>query len=175
MRSCRHVGVLMLAVASQASDTMEKNGDDMTMYVRFAISLGASLVAMFFLAFSQIDAFKHFEWSLSVFWITLSMVSMMGLVMLTAMGSMLPHKRLNLVLYAVFALLLVSAFTAGRFEAGVGDDAFLSSMIPHHSRAIHMCQEAALQDPEIRDLCQQIIETQREEIDQMYDIMERRG
>lgn len=48
-------------------------------------------------------------------------------------------------------------------------------MIPHHSRAIHMCQEADLRDAEIRELCRKIIDTQRDEIAEMYEIIERRG
>lgn len=147
----------------------------MVPYVRLGASLGASLVAMYFLAFSQIDALSHFKWSLSVFWISLSMVSAMGLIMTLSMRHMLPSKQVNLALLAGFALLLAAAFTAGRFEAGVGDDAFLRSMIPHHSRAIHMCQEANLADAEIQDLCRQIIDSQAREIDQMNGIIDRRG
>lgn len=147
----------------------------LNMYVRFGVSLLASLGAMYMLAFSQIDLFEHFEWSLSVFWISISMVSAMGIIMLVTMQNMLPNKRINMLLMVGFGLLLVIAFTAGRYEAFVGDDAFLRSMIPHHSRAIHMCQEATLADPEIQELCREIIETQREEINQMNRIMDRRG
>jgi uncharacterized protein (DUF305 family) len=144
------------------------------MYMRFGVSLAASLVVMYLLAFSQIDLIDHFELSLSVLWISLSMVSAMGLIMLTTMRNMLGNTRLNVALYALFGLVLVGSFTAGRYEALVGDDAFLRSMIPHHSRAIHMCQEAALSDAEIRELCTEIVEAQREEISQMYEIMDRR-
>ncbi len=146
-----------------------------SMYGRLAGSLGASLVAMYFLAFSQIDQLDHFKWSLSVFWITLSMVSAMALIMLVAMGSMLKNRRLNVGLLAAFAAVLVGAFVAGRYEALVGDDAFLGSMIPHHSRAIHMCQEARISDPAIGDLCDGIIRSQRQEIAEMERIIERRG
>ena len=146
-----------------------------SMYGRLAASLAASLVVMYFLAFSQIDAFDHFKWSLSVFWITLSMVSAMALVMLLAMGSMLRNKRLNIALFIAFAGVLVGAFVGSRLEALVGDDAFLGSMIPHHSRAIHMCQEAGLTDPQIRDLCGRIIRSQSQEIAEMERIIERRG
>ena len=45
-------------------------------------------------------------------------------------------------------------------------------MIPHHSRAILVCQESDLSDPEIM-LCEAIIQTQREEIRQMEGILER--
>ena len=98
-----------------------------SMYGRMAASLGASLVVMYFLAFSQIDPFAHFKWSLSVFWITLSMVSAMALIMLVAMWSMLKNTRLNIALMAVFAVVLGGAFLASRSEALVGDDAFLGS------------------------------------------------
>jgi uncharacterized protein (DUF305 family) len=146
----------------------------MTMYWKFGASLLASLGTMYLLAFSQIDRLDHFKGSLSVFWISLSMVAAMGLIMLVAMTSMLKNTRLNVALFALFALLLVGAFSAGRFEALVGDDAFLGSMIPHHSRAIHMCQEAELSDPQIIDLCGRIIEAQREEIAEMENIIARR-
>ena len=145
------------------------------MYLMLAASLATSLVAMYFLAFSQIEQTAHFQWSLSVFWISLSMISAMGIIMTLAMWNMLPSRRANLVIVAAFALLLVGAFSAGRAEALVGDDAFLRSMIPHHSRAIHMCQEANLADPEVVELCGKIIEAQREEIGQMEQMMARRG
>lgn len=148
---------------------MERTHDsgNMAPYRRFAASLGASLAAMYLLAYSQIDVLAHFRLSLSILWISLSMISVMGLIMLTSMRGMLPNRKLNVALYAGFALLLVAMFAASRFEALVGDEAFLRSMIPHHSRAIHMCQEAAIQDPRIVELCGEIIETQREEIAQM--------
>lgn len=61
----------------------------------------------------------------------------------------------------------------GRDETFVDDEAFLRSMIPHHSRAILVCQESDLSDPEVVDLCEQIIEAQQEEITQMEAILER--
>lgn len=144
-------------------------------YGTFIGVLGVSLVTMYFLAFQQIEQSAHFKWSLSVFWISLSMVSAMGIIMIGGMWKMMPDRRVNFALLAVFALVLLGAFTAGRFEAGVGDDAFLRSMIPHHSRAIHMCQQANLADHEVIQLCGQIVEAQREEIAQMERIIARRG
>lgn len=145
------------------------------MYVRYGASLVASLGIMYFLAYSQIDGMSHFTWSLSILWISLSMISSMALIMLVAMWKMLPDRKVNVGIAVGFAVLLVGAVGASRTEALVGDDAFLGSMIPHHSRAIHMCQEAALEDPEILQLCEAIIDTQREEIAQMKDIQQRRG
>ncbi|MDR7381697.1 DUF305 domain-containing protein [Promicromonospora iranensis] len=72
-------------------------------------------------------------------------------------------------------VVLVGAFGLARTETFVGDDAFLSSMIPHHPRAILVCEEASLTDPEIIELCDSIIRSQQQEIDQMKDIIERRS
>jgi uncharacterized protein (DUF305 family) len=46
-------------------------------------------------------------------------------------------------------------------------------MIPHHSGAILMCREAELLDRELAVLCDDIIDAQRREIEQMVAIGER--
>ena len=61
----------------------------------------------------------------------------------------------------------------GRNEVGVGDEGFLTSMIPHHSRAILVCQEASITDPEVEQLCSESVEAQEREIDQMKEILKR--
>lgn len=50
---------------------------------------------------------------------------------------------------------------------------FLGSMIPHYSGAILMCREANITDPEIKTLCQTIMEVRQQEIDQMQAILNR--
>jgi len=60
-----------------------------------------------------------------------------------------------------------------RTQTTIGDRAFTRSMIPHHSGAILMCQEASLRDPELKALCGEIIKGQRREIDQMKAILPR--
>jgi hypothetical protein len=49
----------------------------------------------------------------------------------------------------------------------VGDD-------PHHSRAILVCNEAAITDPEIVAQCEQIISSEEEEIAIMERVLEER-
>lgn len=44
-------------------------------------------------------------------------------------------------------------------------------MILHHSRAILVCEEAAITDPEIEELCGQIIQSQEEEINIMNEML----
>ena len=65
------------------------------------------------------------------------------------------------------AIALIAFFVCIRQQAGVSDRQFLKSMIPHHSAAILMCRTADLRDPEIKQLCEDIIAGQQAEIDQM--------
>jgi uncharacterized protein (DUF305 family) len=60
-----------------------------------------------------------------------------------------------------------------RTQAAVGDRQFLRSMIPHHSGAILMCEQASLTDPEITALCRDIVESQRAEIAKMQALLAR--
>ena len=46
-------------------------------------------------------------------------------------------------------------------------------MIPHHSGAILMCEQATLTDPEIKALCGEIVASQRKEIAQMEALLAR--
>jgi len=57
---------------------------------------------------------------------------------------------------------------------GISDGEFLRSMAPHHSGAILMCEQAQLNDRKIRDLCQTIIVSQRQEIAQMKEMLAER-
>lgn len=143
-------------------------------YVRFGLTLLVSLLVMWVLSMSLVDQWGHFYFNLGNFWMALIMVAAMGLIMMVSMRSMFQNKRLNVALYASFVVLFVGALALGRASALVGDEQFLESMIPHHSRAILMCQESSITDPEIETLCGEIIKTQREEITQMEQILERK-
>ena len=143
-------------------------------YRMLGLNLAASFVAMYLVMFAMIDGLGDFFNNINMLYMTAMMVAPMAILMLAMMGSMYPNKRLNLALYAGFAILFVVAFTAIRTQAAVGDRQFLRSMIPHHSGAILMCREAALSDPEIVALCGRIERSQREEIDQMNAILARR-
>lgn len=67
------------------------------------------------------------------------------------------------------AVVLGGGFSLARTETFVGDKGFLNSMIPHHSRALLVCEESNLTDPEIISLCQQITEIQTREINQILE------
>lgn len=142
-------------------------------YAKLAIALLLSLIVMFVLTMSMIVTIDHFYINMSNLWMAVIMVAPMGVIMLAVMSDMFGNIRLNIALYTTFAIIFFGAFLLGRAEVFVGDEQFLKSMIPHHSRAILVCEEASITDPEIIQLCDQIIETQREEIRQMEEILQR--
>lgn len=139
-------------------------------YLLFAVNMVLSLVVMYLVMFAMIDGWRDFYNNLNTFYMALAMVAPMGILMLATMGGMYRRKRLNLALYAGFALLFVVAFAATRAQGLIDDRQFVRSMIPHHSGAILMCREARLTDPELVVLCGEIIEAQRREIEQMEAI-----
>jgi uncharacterized protein (DUF305 family) len=128
---------------------------------------------MFFLTYAQIAELGHLYVNINRMYMALMMVAPMALVMLFVMRSMYENATLNLVLYGAFAGLFIVIFSLSRTQTPVGDEQFLRSMIPHHSSAILMCEESSITDPEIVLLCEQIIESQKEEIAQMKDILAR--
>jgi uncharacterized protein (DUF305 family) len=65
----------------------------------------------------------------------------------------------------------IAFFLFIRQQTAISDRQFLRSMIPHHSGAILMCNEASLQDQRLLELCKTIMTGQQQEIDQMRAIL----
>jgi hypothetical protein len=101
-------------------------------YVMLAVNLGLSLLVMYVAMFAMIWSWGEFVQNINFFYMALTMAMPMGMLMLLMMGSMYSNKRLNIMLYALMALLFVLAFAAVRGQWLVGDKQFARSMIPHH-------------------------------------------
>lgn len=138
-------------------------------YGRLLLALGLSLVVMFPLSMAFVNRWSDFHLNLSNFYMAVMMVAPMGLIMLGVMRGMFPDGRLNAALVIGLVALFALGLWLGRTEAFVGNEQFLRAMIPHHSRAILVCENATITDPEIERLCAQIVSSQQEEI----GIMER--
>jgi hypothetical protein len=141
-------------------------------YRVLALNLAVSAVVMYLVMFSMIAGFRDFYNNLNTFYMALTMVAPMGVLMLLTMGSMYGNKRLNLAIHVGLAVLFVAALVGTRTQGAVGDEQFLRSMIPHHSGAILMCREASITDPELVALCGRIIQSQQDEIDQMRRMLD---
>lgn len=142
-------------------------------YAKFWVNMVLGLVVMYFVMFSMIDGARDFRNNLNMLYMAVTMWAPMGIFMLATMPGMFPNRRLNLVLYGLFAVLTLGSFAATRAQTGIGDRQFIASMVPHHSGAILMCREAQLSDPELVNLCQAISDGQRAEIEQVNRIAAR--
>lgn len=142
-------------------------------YAMFAVNMVLSLIVMYFVMFSMIDGWGDFRNNLNMFYMALTMVAPMGIIMLATMGGMYGNRTLNIIIHAGLVVLFVAAFAGTRTQAFIGDRQFIASMVPHHSGAILMCREAALDDAELAALCSEISRGQREEIEQMNAIQAR--
>lgn len=156
-------------------NTMEKHEQHATSgaYSRLGIEVIIDFAVMYLIMFTMIAALDHFYLNLNNVYMTLMMVSPMTVAMQLFMRSMYPSARINAIITVGAILVFVGSFAAMRTQAGVGDTQFLRSMIPHHSGAILMCEQASIKDPEIAGLCRGIVDAQKKEIEQMKAILNR--
>jgi len=140
-------------------------------YVSLAVQTAISGVVMYLVMFVMIDGLGSFYNNLNMVYMTIMMLAPMTVIMIV--GGMFSNKRANIAILAVSAVAFIGSFALIRTQTTIGDTAFLRSMIPHHSGAILRCREAKLQDPEVRRLCNGIIKSQRDEINEMKAILQR--
>jgi uncharacterized protein (DUF305 family) len=135
--------------------------------------MAIDFVIMYLVMYTMIDVLNHLYLNINNLYMTLMMVAPMTIVMLVAMRSMFPSRRLNLASGAGALIVFIGSFIAMRMQGAVGDEQSLRSMIPHHSGAILMCEKAAISDAEIVRLCDQIVKSQKEEIARMQALLQR--
>ena len=140
---------------------------DTKMYKKLVLMIVLSFIAMYLLMYSMVDTFSNVIPNVNQFYMAGLMTMPMLILELVIMGGMYSNKKLNLVLFTTGFILMAIFFMGIRKQAAVGDKQFLKSMIPHHAAAILMGKEAAVNDPEIKELIKNIITSQQAEIAQM--------
>lgn len=136
-------------------------------YARFAAMVAASTAIMFCLTYLNTLELEHVFWSETRFYMALLMGAAMTLVMLSFMLHMHQSRRVNAAIYAGSAALFVLALYLVRSQVTVQDVSYMRAMIPHHSIAILTSERARISDPRVRKLADEIIESQRREIEEM--------
>lgn len=144
-------------------------------YWHFAAMLALNFAAMYLLMYSMVNVFGNVYNSFNEFYMAGLMTAPMAVFEMLLMRGMYQNKTWNWLIVGGGVIALAVFFLAIRAQFAVGDTQFLRSMIPHHSGAILMCEKANLQDPEIKQLCQNIIVSQQQEIDHMKSILDRVG
>ncbi len=136
-------------------------------YNNLLVMIVLSFMSMFVFMYAMVNTFLNVFININQFYMAGLMTMPMILIELFVMRAMYDNKKLNTLIISGSAILLVIFFIGIRQQTLVSDKQFLKSMIPHHASAILMCEKAALQDLEIKELCKNIIINQQLEIDQM--------
>jgi hypothetical protein len=118
-----------------------------------------SFIAMYILMYAMVDRFANVYSNFNQFYMAGLMTAPMVIIELLVMKSMYMNMKLNIVILVVSVIALIGFFLMIRYQTGITDKQFLRSMIPHHAGAILMCDQAPIDDQEIRELCQGIIQS----------------
>ena len=145
---------------------------------RFAAMIATSTFVMFFLMYQLIYTVDHATFSVNRLLSSLIMGAVMTVVMLGYMWSM--YKGLGVKVGVLIGAILLGSclLYLNRTQRLIGDTEFMRAMIPHHSIAINNARKAAIGDPRVRKLADEIIASQVREIREMtllIDDIERNG
>ena len=157
----------------------QKHGDGSGMsWTRFAAMIATSTVVMFPLMYQLVFSPDHVAFSVTRLLSALIMGAVMAIVMLGFMWSMYEDARIKIAVMIGAAVVGGVLLWINRDQTLIDDTAFMQAMIPHHSIAINNARKARIQDPRVRQLADEIIESQVREIREMQlliDDIERHG
>lgn len=154
-------------------ETRRGHGGRSGPYARLGGMVLLSFLAMYALMYAMVDRFANVLGNLNQVYMAGLMTTSMVIIELSLMWSMYQSRRLNLALMSISAFLLATFWLLIRTQAGIQDEQFLRSMIPHHAGAILMCEQGSLREPEIEKLCSTIVSSQRAEIDLMKALLQK--
>lgn len=126
-----------------------------------------SFISMYGLMYAMVNAFENVYMNVNQFYMAGLMAAPMGVIELALMGAMYRDRTLNMIVAVGSIVALAVFWVLLRQQVAVSDTQFLRSMIPHHAGAILMCEQAPVQDAEIKALCKNIVSSQQSEIDLM--------
>jgi Na+/melibiose symporter-like transporter len=159
----------MESKAEMDQDSKKKNN-----YTKFVGMLAASFVAMYVTMYLNTYAIDHVYFSLTRFYMSCLGISTMAIIMYVAMRGMYQNKKKNIAIIVGSIALFLAALGLVRVQAPIiGDVLWMKAMIPHHSIAILTSERADIQDPEVKQLAEDIIKAQRMEIEEMKQMIER--
>lgn len=145
----------------------------MKQYVRFGVMILVSTVVMFGMMYLNVFQWDHIFYSQTRLFMALMMGAVMAMIMLLFMWKMYENKKWNLAILAVSVLVFCGSLFMVRSQTAVDDVKWMKAMIPHHSIAILTSTNAAIKDPEVKELADDIIQTQKEKIEKMKEMIER--
>lgn len=159
------------AKAQAAAEDGDGHGKSRLAYARFGGMIATSTVVMYAMTYLNTYASDHVFWSETRVYMSLMMGGAMAIIMLSFMLKMHRSMRANIGIYVASALLIIASLYLVRSQTTVQDVSYMKAMIPHHSIAILTSERAEISDPRVRQLADEIIETQRREIAEMKTLI----
>lgn len=141
-------------------------------YARFGAMIGTSTAAMYGLMYLNTYRLDHVYFSETRMFMAFVMGATMAVIMLAFMQGMYKNGRANLAIFVGSLVVFGAALWLVRSQATVADVSWMKAMIPHHSIAILTSERARISDPRARKLADQIIESQRREIQEMKALIQ---
>lgn len=140
-------------------------------YVRFLLMIATSTLVMYGLMYLNTYAVEHLWFSQTRVWMALIMGAAMAVVMLAFMFRMYESRAANVAIVLGSGVLFASSLWLVRSQETVDDVAYMKAMIPHHSIAVLTSRRAEIHDPRVRQLADEIIESQMREIAEMTQLI----
>ena len=142
-------------------------------YTKFLLMLICSAISMYITMYFNTYEFNHVYFSWTRMYMTFIGIGGMAIIMLLFMLDMYPNRMKNtsIILGSIF-LMTISTYLV-RQQLPINDIKWMKAMIPHHSIAILTSNRANIQDPEVKQLAEQIIKAQEKEIAEMKEMIKR--
>lgn len=141
-------------------------------YRRLFVMTALSFGSMYTLMYAMADAWTNVYANLNQAYMAALMTAPMVVFEVLLMRGMYRNARWNAALLGASVVAGIACFALIRSQVGITDRQFLRSMIPHHSGAILMCTEAPIQERAVRELCEEIVVSQRSEIARMKALLD---
>ena len=144
----------------------------MKKYANFAAMIATSTIVMYGLMYLNTYQLDHVYFSETRAYMALLMGAVMAVIMLAFMLKMYTNRRANVCILVGSIVVFVLALWLVRSQETVEDVSWMRAMIPHHSIAILTSERANISDPRVRELADDIIKAQRDEIAEMKALIE---
>ncbi len=142
-------------------------------YTTFILMLICSAISMYITMYFNTYEFSHVYFSWTRMYMTFIGIGGMAIIMLLFMIKMYPNKAKNTSIILGSILMMAIATYLVRQQKPINDLKWMKAMIPHHSIAILTSGRANIQDPEVKQLAEDIIKAQEKEIAEMKKMIKR--
>jgi hypothetical protein len=141
-------------------------------YIKLGLMLLVSFVIMYGVMFLNLAELSHIYLSNTRLYMTLLMVSSMAILKLFFMSDMYKDKKANVAIVFLSVSIFITSLLFLRNQTFISDEQYMKAMIPHHSSAIMVSENATFKNAETKQLSVEIIEAQKKEIAEMKQLLE---